>query len=206
MREPEAVSELVPNPILARINGEESEPAIGLRLREFRKRARMSLADLAAASGRSIGYLSQIERGLSSPTLREVGLLAKALGVGFVDLIDPPPPMPKASPVRRDHDRLLLPFRGSRITKRLLSPPNGGSIELFLMELQPGASTGPNLYSHEGEEAGYVVTGRIELRIGEDRFDLDTGDSFSFPSRTPHAYSALGDAPASVICVTIGHR
>lgn len=179
---------------------------IGHRLRAFRKRARVSLAELAHATGRSIGYLSQIERGLSSPTIREVALLADALKVGFIDLVAPLGSDPEATPIRRNDDRTYIPFRGPGIAKRVLAPRNAGSIEMFVMELGAQASTGQQLYSHDGEEAGFVLEGSIELVIGAERHRLEPGDSFRFSSRIPHAFRALGDEGARVLWVNVGHR
>jgi transcriptional regulator with XRE-family HTH domain len=179
---------------------------VGERLRELRKRRKMSLVELAAASGRSIGYLSQIERGISSPTIREVAMLADVLGAGFLDLLTPTAGRPPAAPIRKHDDRAFLPFRGARITKRILSPRNEGALKLFIMELEPGAPTGQNPYSHEGEEAGYVLEGSIEIQIGDEVFALVAGDSFRFSSRLPHAFRALAERAASVLWVNVGDR
>jgi quercetin dioxygenase-like cupin family protein len=77
---------------------------------------------------------------------------------------------------------------------------------LFIMELEPGATTGQNPYSHEGEEAGYVLEGSIEIQIGDEVFALVAGDSFRFSSRLPHAFRALAERAASVLWVNVGDR
>lgn len=179
---------------------------IGHRLRSFRKRAKVSLAELAQATGRSIGYLSQIERGLSSPTIREVAVMADALRVGFMDLVAPQGAGAASDPIRREEDRTYIPFRGPGIAKRVLSPRNVGSIEMFIMELEADASTGQQPYSHDGEESGFVLEGSIELVVGAERYSLESGDSFRFSSRVPHAFRALGVTGAKVLWVNVGHR
>ena len=179
---------------------------IGYRVCLIRKRAKVSLAELAQATGRSIGYLSQIERGLSSPTIREVALMADALKVGFMDLVAPQGEGAAAEPIRRDEDRTYIPFRGPGIVKRVLSPRNTGSIEMFIMELEAGAGTGHQPYSHDGEESGFVLEGSIDLMVGAERHSLEPGDSFRFSSRIPHAFKAFGASGAKVLWVNVGDR
>ena len=74
-----------------------------------------------------------------------------------------------------------------------------GELALGTTRYAPGASTGDDLYTHKGEEAGLVLEGRIELTLGDEVFLLETGDSFSFPSTIPHTYRNPGDTPAAVI-------
>ncbi|MFA7667126.1 MAG: XRE family transcriptional regulator [Burkholderiaceae bacterium] len=179
---------------------------IGHRLRSARKQAKVSLAELARVTGRSIGYLSQIERGLSSPTLREVALIADVLKVGFMDLVAPHGANAGAEPIRRDADRTYIPFRGPGIAKRVLSPRNSGSIEMFVMEIEADVGTGQQPYSHDGEESGFVLAGSIELTVGPARYRLEPGDSFRFSSRIPHAFRACGTTGAKVLWVNVGHR
>ena len=63
----------------------------------------------------------------------------------------------------------------------------------------PGGSTGDDLYTHEGEEAGLVIKGQIELDLGDERFLLSSGDSFSFSADIPHRYSNPGPGEAQIV-------
>jgi len=177
---------------------------VGERLRTSRKAVDMTLEALARASDRSIGYISQIERGLSSPTIRDVAVFARVLGVPFVDLLKEPLSAADDTPVRLNADRFAVAFRGSGITKRILAPRNRGSIECYLMEIDQGGTTGDEAYAHDGEEAGFVIKGAIDLTIGGHCYRLSRGDSFRFPSRTAHGFRNASTGPSEVLWVNVG--
>jgi transcriptional regulator with XRE-family HTH domain len=176
---------------------------IGERLRSIRKALDMSLEALARASSRSIGYISQIERGLSSPTVRDVAVFAKVLGVPFVELLKQPTEAEADEPIRLHSDPAVVDFRGTGITKRILAPRNRGTIEFYLMQIQKTGSTGEQPYSHDGEEAGFVLRGSIGLAIGAREYRLAKGDSFRFSSRTEHRFWNSGDGPAEVLWINV---
>lgn len=177
---------------------------LGERIRALRKRRRLPLAELASATGRSIGYLSQIERGLSSPTVRELALLAGVLGVDFVELLAEPRDAGGDSPVRVREDETLIPFRGEGVVKRVLAPQNEGSIAFYVMHVAPGGTSGDAPYSHDGEEAGYVLRGEVSLTVDGRTFLLRPGDSFRFMSHRPHQFSNAGRREAQVLWVNVG--
>ena len=180
------------------------EITLGPRLRALRQQRKISLMDLAKASGKSVGYVSQVERGISSPTLKELSLFSEVLGVDMVSfLADAPSPDPQP-PVRRDADRSFIPFRGEQTRKRVLTPRNEGGLKMYVMQIEPGGSSGDALYTHEGEEAGYVLVGAIVLRIADTEYQLEVGDSFRFSSSIPHAFRNVGKIPAEVVWVNVG--
>jgi transcriptional regulator with XRE-family HTH domain len=199
----------VSRPARARVTSRDPSPrtleiTIGERLRAARQDRRLSLAELAAASGRSIGHLSQIERGLSSPTVREVAMLAEVLGIDFLRLLTAPAASSEPSPIRRHADQPSIPFRGSGIVKRVLAPANAGAIQFYGMRISPGGTTGEQPYAHDGEEAGVVMSGSIVLRIGDAEHRLEAGDSFRFSSAVPHAFRNAGRTTAQVVWINVG--
>src|SRR3712207_1036147 len=114
-----------------------------------------SLQDLSKASGVSVGMLSQIERGVASPSLRSLLRVAEALEVPVGWLFDPPRTV-GAGPawvLRRPHRRSLA-FGEEGITKELLAPPGEGAIELLLVTVQPGGSSGPTSLHARGRGRG----------------------------------------------------
>lgn len=177
---------------------------VGERIRALRKLRRKSLAELSDATGRSISYLSQIERGLSSPTLRELTTVADALGVGFLDLLAEPVGAAPASPVRKREDAALIPFRGDGVTKQVLAPRNEGTIAFYVMHIAAGGSSGVRPYTHDGEEAGYVLRGTISLTVDGRTFTVRRGDSFRFMSDLPHRFQNEGEQEAQVLWINVG--
>jgi transcriptional regulator with XRE-family HTH domain len=183
--------------------------AVGGRIRELRRAKQMSLETVAARTRLSIGFISQIERGLSSPSLRVLATLADVLGVGIAALFGATPNGDGASGgvVTRQAQRAELKLWRTGVSKQLLSPAGSdGRLNLFLVHLEPGGSTGDELYTHDGEEAGLVLEGAMTLTVDAKTWTLQKGDSFRFASRRPHRFSNPdADANALVLwvnCVT----
>ncbi len=175
---------------------------LGSQIRSLRKARDVTLGELSKKTGLSTGNLSQIERNLSSPTIKAVHSISRALGVNISWFFDDPHPAP---PEERDYivraeRRRKLDF-GKGITDELLSPNLDGKLELLMSRFEPGADSGDEPYTHRGEEAGVVISGQLELWIGGRHFLLGEGDSFTFPSTVPHRYRNPGDAEAVVIWV-----
>jgi transcriptional regulator with XRE-family HTH domain len=170
---------------------------LGETVRELRKARGLTLEEVASKSKISIGYLSLIERTLSTPSIKTLHDLANTLGVNISWFF----PQPQHSDrnerryVVRAQNRRALNF-ALGITDELLSPNLSGQLELIFSHLEPGASSGDQPYTHRGEEAGVVMAGEIDLWIGKEKFRLKTGDSFSFLSTTPHRYRNPGKTDA----------
>ncbi|CCE02489.1 conserved hypothetical protein [Bradyrhizobium sp. STM 3809] len=183
--------------------------AVGRRIRDLRRDRKLSLESVAAETELSIGFLSQIERGLSSPSLRVLATLADVLGVGIAALFGNSPSGDAASDsvITRGTQRPELKLWRTGISKQLLSAAGGDNkLNLFLVHLEPGGSTGDELYTHDGEEAGLVLDGEMMLTVDAETWSLKQGDSFRFASRRPHRFSNPSDAAKAVVlwvnCVT----
>jgi transcriptional regulator with XRE-family HTH domain len=179
--------------------------AVGQRIRDLRRTRAMSLETVAARTDLSIGFLSQIERGLSSPSLRVLATLADVLGVGIAGLFGAKEDAATAPDaiVTRERQRAELNLWRTGISKQLLSPAGSkGRLNLFLVHMEPGGSTGDELYTHDGEEAGLVIEGEMKLTVDAESWTLKHGDSFRFASRRPHRFSnPSGDSKAVVLWV-----
>lgn len=166
-------------------SGSDAAPAmIGPKIRLLRRSLSLSLQVLSDRTAISIGLLSQIERGISAPSLKNLVALSTALGVrtGWFfedghagedderDLI-----------VRREYRRRITMASGTNMSKELLSPRRDGTLQMFILTLEPGGSTGEEPYSHPAEVGGYVVSGRLDLWLNGRSFMLRSGDSFSIP-------------------------
>jgi transcriptional regulator with XRE-family HTH domain len=175
---------------------------VGQRIRELRRTRGFSLETVAAKTDLSIGFLSQIERGLSSPSLRVLATIADTLGVGIAALFGTNAGEGGASDgvVIRERERAELKLWRTGISKQLLNPASAdGRLNLFLVHMEPGGSTGDELYTHDGEEAGLVLEGEMTLTVGAETWTLKAGDSFRFASRRPHRFSNPSDAHKAVV-------
>ena len=183
---------------------DEGEPAaetlLARDIRALRKARGMTLAQLALSLGRSVGWLSQVERGLSVPSLVDLRQMADRFGVplGLFFSHDVPSEAERGFIVRAGRRRSLGTSE-TGLVEELLSPDLGGGFELIRSEFAPGACLErPN--DRPTEEAGYVAHGRFDIEIGGVWHELAEGDSFRFANK-PHRWRNPGDEPAIVIWV-----
>lgn len=175
-------------------------PEVGQEMRELRKTRRLTLDALSSATQLSKGHLSQIERGVSSPSVRALHSISRALGVTISWFF---PKAPDGDPelsnyVVRSGQHRALTFE-SGVKDELLSPNLGRQLELLRSTLPPGAKSGKQSYAHKGDEAGLVLIGTLDLWIGDRHVVLNTGDSFAFESNIPHRYENRGEVDVVVI-------
>lgn len=173
---------------------------VGGDLRALRKARGLTLAELALKVGRSVGWLSQIERDLGEPTIRDLRRLAEALDQPmslFFGATDAPVDE-RGYVVRADNWRSLGNAEEG-LVEQLLSPDLGGSFEIVRSVFAPGAAL-REAAMRPTEEAGYIVSGKLDLWIGERHFSLGPGDSFRFESE-PYRWANPGKVPCIAIWV-----
>lgn len=173
---------------------------VGQEIKNLRKARGITLDALSEAAGLSKGYLSQIERGTSNPSVKALHSISRALGVTISWFF--PPNTERDNSLRdyvvRSRFRRKLTFVGG-ITDELLSPNLGRQLELLRCTFPPGSESGKESYTHQGEEAGVVVSGELNLWIAERHTVLREGDSFAFSSDLPHRYANSSDRECVVI-------
>lgn len=174
-----------------------NQAAIGEKVKAFRTARRMSLRALGEAAGTTASFLSQLERGLSGANISTLMRIAGALGISLTDLFeDASPPIGRV--VRKDERPALPPAEGYR--KMLLTRRPIRDMEVYIGEFDPGGSTGDRPYSHgDSHELFFVIRGRVELTLGDERHVLSAGDSIEYPSSVPHKTENIGPEPAEVI-------
>ena len=176
-----------------------AEVDVGERLRALRRFRRCTLRTIAERSGLSESFLSQVERGRSSASIASLRRIAEALGVSIADLFEPEG-LPGPRVLRRD-ERPALSF-GILGRKLLLTPRPLHHLEVFMGELEVGGSTGAQPYAHgDSEELFVVLSGTVQLELGGELFELESGDSIDYRSSTPHRVSNLGDELAEVMWI-----
>lgn len=173
---------------------------IGARIRELRKAQGLSLADLSDKTGLSTGYISQIERDISDPSYRALGEIAKGLGVGISwFLTNQSNRTVEDEHVVRARARKSLHYLHG-VTDQLASPNLKSQLMMVVSRIEPGRHTPeeePTI--HDGEEAGFVLEGKLELWFDDDHVILEPGDSYWFPGRTPHRYGNPGKTDTLVL-------
>ena len=166
-----------------------AETRLGERMRSQRRALGYSLQQVSERAGISVGHLSQIERALSSPSVRELAQIASVLGTGIGDLLDLGEARQAGDAiVTRPAQRGITPF-GEALLKQRLTPPGASGVSMFLVILEPGGMSGTEAYTHGGCDAGLVLQGRLLLVVDGREHLLDEGDSFHFPGGRPHRFA-----------------
>ena len=176
---------------------------LGHQIRDLRKAKGVTIQALAARIDRSVGWLSQIERGLSAVTISALHQIAASLEVQvswFFGQSAAPLDDELGLVLRRRHRR-KLDFQGSGVHEEMLSPNLSGQLLLVETTFAPGASTGDRDRDRRGEEAGLVLSGTLELSVDGKLFRLEAGDSFSFTRKGPHRCHNSGAVPTVVLWV-----
>ena len=176
---------------------------VGQEVRDLRKALGMTLMQLADATSLSVGYLSQLERGLSNPSVSALYTISRALGVTIGWFLPAEPYRDddvQSFVVRANEQRMVRYANG--VIDELLAPTPGRQLDLRRSTLPPGTSGGDTPCAHEGEESGLVIQGRLHLWLGPSRVELKVGDSFAFPSTIPHRYRNDSDETTVVVWAT----
>lgn len=189
-------------------SGGDADPRdrlIGQRIRTRRKARGLTLEQVAAAAEISVGQLSQIERGLTSPAVKDLREICRAIAMPVAWLFDDDARGREAEAgiiVRRSQRKALELSAATSMRKELLTPHLDGKLQFLWIAIEPGGSSGADSYSHEGEETGLVLSGRMELVVEDHRFILDAGDSFWFESERPHRFANPGSEPCCVLWIS----
>ena len=186
--------------IVAESISDATAEALGNDVRGLRKSRGLTLSELALKIGRSVGFISQVERGLSSPSIDDLRAISAALDVPTSWFFaNESQNEEELGLIVRANSRRVLGTAESGIVEELLSPDLGGSFELFRSVFQPGAEMKQSIL-RQTEEAGYVVSGSLQFCIDDQWFDLRAGDSFRFEHK-PYRWKNPGVEPAIVIWV-----
>ncbi|MFZ1917598.1 MAG: cupin domain-containing protein [Terriglobales bacterium] len=168
---------------------------LGSRLRQLRTKRRLSLAEVAAGAGISVGFLSAIERSQMSASIGTLRRLARYYRTNILDFFDPAESNPR---LVRPAKRKVLEA-GPGVHMELLAWGNT-VMEPHLFRIKPNAGSGES-YAHEGEEFLFVLRGELKISLADDEYHLKRGDSFYFESATPHHWKNPGSRETWVLWV-----
>ena len=175
------------------------ELELGRRIRELREQRGAALRAVAEAAGVSESFLSQVERGVASPSVATLRRMAEALGESVASFFQGPSAPGEVVRVR-NRRRLVHPER--RWEDVLLTPAGARKLQVILSTIEPEAGSGPDPYAHDSdEECVIVLKGRLEIWVEDERYDLDEGDSLLFESRRPHRNRNPGPGKTEVLWV-----
>ncbi|MFN2290423.1 MAG: helix-turn-helix domain-containing protein [Anaerolineae bacterium] len=176
--------------------------SLGDRIRERRKELRLSQGDLAERAGVTASFVSQVERGVTSPSIDSLYRISQALEVPvFHFLLEPE----VTKPVVRQHERLRIawPWAGPELSFQLLTPRSSQRLEAFMTEWQPGEyrSESASGFGDATEEFIYVLQGQLEIRLGDEVYLLGPGDTVCFEGVMLRGMEPRGDQTVRFISV-----
>jgi transcriptional regulator with XRE-family HTH domain len=188
---------------------------IGDRLREERTKAEISQRELARRLGLSASMISQIESGMSKPSVGTLYAIVTELNLSLDRLIrgedfdeqdlDPPAVKAGGSPVVNASKRHAIDLASGVRWEELTAESEHGVDFLHAIYEVGGTSTPENtLMRHHGREYGYVMSGVLGVRIDDDEYELASGDSIAFDSNRPHRLYNMGDVPVHAIWFVVG--
>jgi len=180
---------------------ENGDEGIGRKLRLRRAIKGRSLQEVAEMAEISIGLLSQIERGMTMPSLKSLRQICAALDMPVGWLFDVPEGE-HGEVVVRASSRRAMTLGPKGMTKELLSPDSVPGIQMIRIVIQPGGSSGDHPYNNEaGSKCGTVLAGNLGLEVDGRDYVLATGDSFAFPAVKLHRFWCVGDQSVDLIWV-----
>ena len=173
--------------------------AIGPRLKTLRSHYGLSQRQLARKSGVSNATVSLIEHGRTDPSMGLLKRILDAMGVSFADFFAaenrPPEKYFFAS------DELTVISSGPISFRQVGSDLSDSQLQLLHERYQPGADTGRSMLSHDAEEAGIILQGRLEVTVADQVRVLSAGDAYLFNSRLPHRFRNTGSEDCVLVTV-----
>ena len=170
---------------------------IGLKLKTLRASRGLSQRKLAAAAGVSNATISLIEHGRTDPSMGLLRRILESLGVSFAEFF--------ASDSLTDgkffysHSELSEISSGPISYLQVGSDLSGSQLQILYERYKPGADTGQSMLSHDAEEGGIILQGRLEVTVGEQVQTLSAGDAYRFSSNLPHRFRNTGNEDCLIV-------
>jgi transcriptional regulator with XRE-family HTH domain len=170
---------------------------VGARLKGLRVSQALSQRDLALKAGVTNGMISMVEQNKHSPSVATLNRLTDALGVSFADFFsialscNPQPFYGKGELTRLTEGKVQFSVVAAERV--------GKAIQILHEVYEPGGDTGAEMLTHRGEEGGLVLSGEVEITVGDQTRILGPGDSYYFESTTPHRFRNAGKTKSIII-------
>ena len=158
--------------------------AIGSRIRSVRQAQRLTIDQVAESTGLTKGFLSRVERDLTSPSVASLVTLCQVLSLDVGDLFTQPD-----THVVRLSEAPRISLGGEGIVEQLVTARSERRLQMIRAVIEPRGEGETELYSVDCEvEVLNVISGKFILIFANERFELDAGDTVTFPGREPHSW------------------
>lgn len=170
------------DPVLDLADSDDGQSALGHRLRQRRHATGLTLQQVADAAGVSVGLISQIERGLTTPSLSTLVKVARVLRQPVSSLLEQPAGAPSTT---RSGQRPVYAVGANALTyERISATFPGNVLNSVLIHQPPGYRSEP--VTHDGEEIFFVLDGALTVAVENEPHILERGDSIHFASTREH--------------------
>jgi len=173
---------------------------LGSRLRDLRRRQKMTLEELAKRTGLTSSFLSQVERNITSPSVKSLREIASGLNTkvscffeeeGSNDFVF----------IKKDKRKKIVNDKLKSCYEILASGLLDIRMEPSLLILKVGGKMEKQSGSNDGEEFGFVLKGKVELLRGPEKFIMEKGDSIYFKGVRSHKVVNIGNSEASLLWI-----
>ncbi|MEU6850031.1 XRE family transcriptional regulator [Actinacidiphila alni] len=171
--------------------------AIAESLQRERRRAGLSLAEVARRAGIAKSTLSQLESGTGNPSVETLWALSVTLNVSFAQLVDPP--RPRVRVVRAGEGVAFAAEHADYVATLLASSPPHARRDIFLVSAEPGAARESDPHEPGAIEHVVLSTGRALVGLTDDPVELRPGDYIAYPGDEPHVFRALEPGTFAVL-------
>ena len=172
---------------------------IGNKIRELRIQKGLTQEELADRADLSKGFISQVERDLTSPSIATLMDILQCLGTDLKDFFNED--TDEQIVFHKEDYFQKLEVDRQHIIEWIIPNAQKNIMEPIRLTLEPGGSTYPD-NPHEGEEFGYVLSGSIILHLGKKSYPVKKGETFYFTPNTTHSIECGGKSGAVVIWVS----
>ena len=173
------------------------EQDIGRRLRGIRDRLKLSQRQLARQSGVANATISQVEAGKLNPTVSMLKKILDGIPMGLAEFFADDDPSQDRIFFRAEE---LIEIADGGVSYRQVGANLANrAIQLLAERYEPGAGTGKHALTHDGEECGIILSGRLEVTVDEETAVLGRGDAYYFSSSRPHYFRNVGNTACEVI-------
>ncbi|MEN8243729.1 MAG: XRE family transcriptional regulator [Thermodesulfobacteriota bacterium] len=194
---------------------------LGTRIRAERLQKPLTLKQLAEKTKLSISFLSEIERGLSQPSMASLRRISQALGISLlsfreregngakrsegqsleIDAYHRPTRDITEATVVRSGNRKKIAYPGRYGFYELLTPDLNRKLEVLYIRMEPGFDSGPPFVDPPGEKCLVILNGTLAFKVNDQEYTLDAGDSISYPADAPVSWHTETDEPVEAILV-----
>jgi len=185
---------------------------VGVRLRELRLAAGLSQRELAKRAGVPNGQIAMVEGNKSSPSVASLRKILDGLSMTLADFFNEGPPRNEAKVFFSSHDFLDLTSHihghlpgatadreAGRVILRQVGDAHAHNLQILHERYEPGADTGESMLEHNSHEGGVVLSGSIEVTVGDQVRVLKPGEAYLFSSRLKHRFRNIGTEPCEIV-------